>query len=54
MLKKYDEVEIYFGVTYEEVKDDEYFFNLMIRIQCDYENGTMGKGIDYYASFYGY
>ena len=50
--KHYDEVELYFGVAYEEVGEHE--LNIMCRIQVDYDNGTSGKDISYYASLYGY
>lgn len=52
--RKLDEVEKYFGVTYDEVEYGSYEYNLMIRIQMDWENGTMGKDISYYAGMYGY
>lgn len=52
--RKLDEVEKYFGVTYSEVGYDSFEYNLMIRIQMDFENGTMGKDISYYAAMYGY
>ena len=52
--RKYDEVEKYFGVTYEEVGYGTREYNIMIRIQTDYENGTMGKDISYYAAMYGF
>lgn len=50
--ERYDEVEIYFGLSYEEVED--WFLHLMCRIQVAYENGTIGKDISYYAAMYGY
>lgn len=52
--RKRDAVEDYFGVSYDEVEPGSYEYNLMIRIQMDYENGTMGKDISYYAAMYGY
>lgn len=52
--RKLDEVEKYFGVTYDQVESGSYEYNLMIRIQMDFENGTMGKDISYYAAMYGY
>lgn len=48
----YDEIEKYMGIAYEDA--DNALLKIMCRIQADFDNGTMGKDISYYAGLYGY